>query len=227
MKKLLFSLMAVGSICLHAQQKVGVNTETPKATLHVATGTDGDGNMIIRQTPQAANTDQPLVWNPATKEVKTANTQKKPYYLLKFKVNCIAKEDYIKNFDTKIPTNKYKVILVSAWPETPQNTEWLNIRHIENKSNFIDFNDGKSRGYVNPIRKALMFEDNGTWRLTIDYPHARPEAFRGYDGHFTWNITLLAIDLNEIKTLPDQTGATTWHQELGGNPDVSLPNPLN
>uniref|UniRef100_UPI0039A6D191 hypothetical protein n=1 Tax=Ornithobacterium rhinotracheale TaxID=28251 RepID=UPI0039A6D191 len=222
MKKLLFSLMAIGTICLHAQQKVGVNTETPKATLHVATGTDGDGNMIIRETPQAANTDQPLVWNPATKEVMTANTQKKPYYLLKFKVNCINNEDFINNFDTKIPTDKYKVILVNAFPRSPQNEDWLDIKHVD----AAELRPGDV--YVNPVRKALMFEDNGTWRLTIDYPNARPDWWSGgYDGRFEWTITLLAIDLNEIKTLPDQTGATTWHQELGGKPDVSLPNPLN
>ncbi|UOH76857.1 hypothetical protein MT996_06410 [Ornithobacterium rhinotracheale] len=221
MKKLLFSLMAVGTICLHAQQKVGVNTETPEATLHVATGTDGDGNMIIRQTPQAATTDQPLVWNPVTKEVKTANTQKKPYYLLKFKVNCINNQDWIQNFDTKIPTDKYKVILVNAFPEALQNENWLDIKHVDGQ-----LDPGVL--FINPVRKALMFEDSGTWRLTIDYPHARPDWWTGgYDGRFTWTVTLLAIDLNEIKTLPSQEGTTTWHEELGGNPDVSLPNPFN
>nr|WP_153841716.1 hypothetical protein [Ornithobacterium rhinotracheale] len=227
MKRLLFSLMAVGTICLHAQQKVGVNKSTPEATVHVGRENGADGNMIIRQTPVSAKSDQPLVWNPSTGEVMTKI--KKPYHLIDFTVKT-SSYDFVKNFDTKIPTSAYKVIIVDAWPSFSGDNERTDIMHV-NPGKTLDFDNkyvkkpvsSASNIAVNPVRKAYMFEEGGTWRMYLDYDSARNDGSGGTT-QFIWHVKLLAIESNLVTNL---NGKEASASVVDGKPQATFTSPLN
>ncbi|MGQ2118248.1 hypothetical protein [Ornithobacterium rhinotracheale] len=237
MKKLLFSLMAVGTICLHAQQKVGVNTETPEATLHVATGTDSDGNMIIRETPEGTALDEPLVWNSDTGEVSVMNQDDLPFYLVHFTVECSKNQDYVADFDTKIPVNGYQLVLTSAYPQSTfiekERNLTLDIRHVSENYGFkvwdVETGAALSNQILNPVREVFVFKKNNTWHIKADYPNARPNKWYNQDYSFTWHFYALAIKASYVNTIPKQKGEAVFENRVvngveKGAPVYSFPN---
>uniref|UniRef100_UPI001C86ECF3 hypothetical protein n=1 Tax=Ornithobacterium rhinotracheale TaxID=28251 RepID=UPI001C86ECF3 len=243
MKRILLSLMAVGTICLHAQQKVGINTETPTATVHVSTynTADSDGNMIIRKTPEGTALDEPLVWNSDTREVSVMNQDDLPFYLVHFTVECSIDQDYVADFDTKIPVNGYHLVLTSAYPQSThienERNKTLDIRHVGDNTLYTVFDVERSgllrSQKLNPVREVFVFKKNNTWHIKADYPNASPDQWspRQDDG-FTWHFYALAIKASYVNTIPKQKGEAFFENRIvngkeKGAPVYSFPNPIS
>lgn len=221
-------LMSIISSSFYAQnQKVGINTKEPRATLHVSKSDTGkDGNMIIRDTPTASSTDRALVWDSTTGKVGVSDELEKSFYVVRFTVECTDAEDFVKNFDTKIPVDKYKVFIVNLEPLQTKEPTWLDIRHINNNDDVRDWYVNRNSWIkVNAVRKSYMFEEDGTWRMYVDYPNARPSTYgSGYRGNITWDVSLLAIRKDEIREVGEQKGRVK--PNIDNAPVADFPNPL-
>lgn len=185
-------LVAGGLWVCTAQQRVGVNTENPEATLHVAKSPQSDGNMRIRNTSVFGGT--PLVWNAESKSVgQSADEKHKPFYLLKYQIECEESQDFVEDFDTKIPADKYYVFVARAEPHlsnepsspdyfnTPTTSIYTGISHVRNSGNDL-----------NPVKKVKAFIKDNTWHLTADYLGGNPQSY--YNAYLYWNFDLFVVN---------------------------------
>lgn len=190
-------LVAGGLWVCTAQQRVGVNTENPEATLHVAKSPQSDGNMRVRDVK--IDGKEPLVWNPQTKEVGVGSSEtNKPLYLLKYKIKCNESQDLVADFDTKIPADKYYVFITRAeahLSNEPGNATYFNIpnKSINTGMSHVRYSNNKELvKSLNPFQKVKVFVKDGTWRITANYLGSNPQSY--YNAYLYWNFDLFVVN---------------------------------
>jgi len=172
--KLFLGLLCFSFLSGLAQVKgVGINMNTPSATLDV------NGNLKIRTTDAVSNSFNnvsPLVIDNNSKELKivqssTGNTFAINYII--YHLNHVNR-DWVNNFDTKINTTDYAVVVVGSYfTETLVATE----------------------GSFNPL-DIYAFEEGGTWRIKADY------YYGASTGNGSWAVYCLIINKSILKMLP-------------------------
>ncbi|MFZ4928308.1 hypothetical protein [Chryseobacterium sp. Mn2064] len=164
--------------------RVGVGVSDPTQKLDV------DGNIRLRgvtNTTVLSGTDKIMVLdaNGVVKKIDVANFQQsvsKMYY----KYYIIVKnngDDWVSNFDTKIPHSKYSVVVTGF--DT-------NLKGPNAGFNF--FQAGSSTQFNIP--NITPFIEGSTWRLNIDVPNVRPNV-----ASMAWGLKLLIISKDQITDL--------------------------
>jgi len=157
---------------------VGINTSNPEATLDI------NGNLKIRTTdviPVNSSGVTPLVIDNSTKEVKivqSSSGNKFSMNYIQFNINNVNK-DWVNNFNTKISTKDYTVVVVGS------------------SFNKILVTAAPSQNDYNPF-SVYAFEQDGTWRIKADYY----AGFTKDGSNGSWSVRCLIINKSILKTIP-------------------------
>ncbi|SMC63084.1 hypothetical protein [Moheibacter sediminis] len=175
--------------------KVGVGTVNPETKLHIlGNSTDSpvivDGLLNQSVTGSYAN----VIIDNNTGELYKGVTASKPFYYTKYTLSNV-KMDWVANFDTKIDTNKYTVVVVGCSFNVGISTF---------------FNSGN---YFFQSQNVFSYKSGGTWRLTADFPNI--STLQNLNG--TWVIYVLIMENNQVTQLPDIT------VNMGGSENGSVP----
>ncbi|PMD96199.1 hypothetical protein BWI97_12970 [Siphonobacter sp. BAB-5405] len=164
---------------------VGIGTATPGAKLHVA------GNQILGQATSLSSisaTSQ-VVRDNSTGELKVLQvtpTNSFPLSNVTYNLTNVQR-DFVSNFDTKINSNDYTVIVTGLY---------------YSKQNLVSSNNTNT---YNPlVFRAYIL--NGTWRIQADYAGGTTADNLNGD----WTINCLVISKALIQQLPTQ------NVDLGG-----------
>lgn len=211
MTKYFIILSIASTIIGKAQGKVGINTENPTQNLEV-NGTFRVVNLPENNTPNAIyNTDK------SSQKDKTFTSSKmvvvdengvfgqqdipntssslnqgnnKPFYYLEFVLNNVD-GDWIRSYDTKIPHDKYTLVLVGGELFTSNNLFALRV----------------SSGGFTPSTISITKNNNGNWFISADYPNAGPSALRDESTKINanWRIKCLVINNDVVNILNNVT----------------------
>lgn len=180
------------SASLYSQ--VGINTTTPRKDLEVK------GDMIISEElkiqdlkPILNNQKATFLIQDVTNKIRSmdviGDNNAAMGYVITYKLGK-RNSDWIENFNTNINTDDYTVSIISAFFNKPV--------QMQDSNKLPDF-------FTIPNYSA--FEENNTWRLSVDYPAANLNNNSGI-----WTISLLIFPKDFVKKLPNQTV-----EMLGGN----------
>ncbi|MEO4006674.1 hypothetical protein [Flavobacterium sp. CAU 1735] len=177
--KLLVSFLSFLSLTCFSQG-VGINIQTPQATLDV------NGNLRLETAPIASDSDtvSSLILDNTTKEVKMIQSRtgnNSPINYIIYHLNNV-NSDWVNNFDTKISTIDYAVVVVGS---------------AFNLSLLVM---GRRRGKYNPFT-VYAFEEGGTWRIKADYFGGHADG----DVNGNWTINCLIISRSMLKIVPSVT----------------------
>lgn len=161
-----------------ANGNVGIGIAAPTAKLHVA------GNQILGQAPTISSSDgtSQVVRDNSTGELKvleTSVTNSFPLTSIEYRVNNVQK-DWLANFDTKIPTSDYVVIITGLH---------FNSKNLTSGTTDVD--------NYNPLNFGA-FTQGGTWRIMADYNGG--STTDGTNGN--WTVKCLVINKSIIQVLP-------------------------
>lgn len=159
MKKISFLAVLLISTAIYKAQGVGIGNTNPTQTLDVTGNTKLSGDLYFENpgTYTGASTNSYLVvrdnsdkalkrYVPATSDYSAINST--VYHITNITPGGLA------DFDTKIPTNKYYLIIGG-----------FIVRGIDNNSNIRITNDDPATSKYIPQYSARSFERNGTWRI--------------------------------------------------------------
>lgn len=188
--------------------QVGVGTENPTADFHVKSKTNQvydaptqaypadvttriEGNLVI-DNPGEYDTDAvPLSWNPKTHEVtRSVEDQKKLMSFATYTIKRTDQDEWIANFNTLIPSDKYTVIIY----DVRLSGEDLNGNEQEI---FIGKPNTDTTSKLGSVQENVSpFIQNGTWRIEADYPRTVPYLSNTsvQNSVFTWRIELMIIN---------------------------------
>lgn len=182
MRKILILTSFISSVLVLAQEnKVGVNTEQPKAVLDIR------GDLIVENpdTYTGAGNYSPLYINKnaavGEKEIHSGTEKKKTMYHFKLKIN--SKGDWVKDYDTKIPVDDY-ILFSTAY----------NLYKSDGRAAVISGQNAWWRDKTNPLAKVSVNRSGGTWHILADYPNAAPII----EGNYYWVLDLVAIDAVDV-----------------------------
>lgn len=217
------------------QNKAGINTDDPKATLDV------NGNVIIGQVEDYTNGNLELMWNPDDKRV-VGLPRIAPISKLNFKITCMPNQDWIDDFNTKIPTSEYTLIVINASLKYPEYEATPGSQHPNNSGDWYrdwgtfygishlgdNVTDGNPVQTVNPdqVVQAFSVVEDDYWHLRADYPSAKPELAINIRNNsnsrqnFTlyWDIDVLAVHNSYVD---DQSKGTISSQQYPNWPTSS------
>lgn len=219
MKKifLLLTMIIIPATCSILAQ-VGINSNSATNKLHVV-GDDVDApvridNILIAPADEV-DSQAFLVADKATGEVYKGRKASAPFYYFTYELKNVDK-DWVSNFDTKIPTNEYTLIIVgSAFSNK------LAVRRID-VTRARDYYD-----YFGPLVVRAFNVDSATgtpyntWRIQADYIQAtavEDDSNNGVNG--TWTLYCMVIANTEVTNLGEYTVS------FSGNSSASAPNPL-
>nr|WP_315034690.1 hypothetical protein [uncultured Chryseobacterium sp.] len=165
--------------------RVGIGTLTPARTLQV----NGDGNNPVVRVGN-------MISQPSTGsyfrltvddngDLYKSSQVSAPFYYQVYNLNNV-QQDWISNFDTKVPSNKYTMVMVG--------NSFNSLLAVANGSYPPGFS------YSGPSNVAA-FQSGGTWRLSADYSQASTNG--GVNGN--WTIYTLIIDNSQVNTKPALT----------------------
>jgi hypothetical protein len=172
------------SIRTDAKERIRVG-EDGKTYLKSIGGTDASTNNVSQLVRD--NDTGELLSLVAGKNSKALN------YLV-YRIECSDKDhDWIQNFDTKIGTDQFTLVVVgsSFWPKIKNSGLNTSIPTAMPAAN----------GTFSPST-IRAFSEKGTWRLEADYSGGAPAD--GKAG--TWDIYCLAINNSIVKTVPITNG---------------------
>ncbi len=172
--------------------QTGFGTSLPKALVDI------EGDLRVSKLNVYSKNSLPVYWNQNTQKFERGSkvTEKdtpKPFYTIKYRIQTGKNEDWINNYDTKISSADYTVIITSA-----------KFRK-ENGSIYIEYSGNTSSGatHVTSVFNFGSYVSNGTWRLQSDYVNAAP-GIQGVD--YFWDIDVLVINNSMITELPMERG---------------------
>ncbi|MCC3216372.1 hypothetical protein LIV57_13960 [Chryseobacterium sp. X308] len=166
--------------------RVGIGTTSP------STKVDINGNLRIG-TASGSNSSgnvSTLVRDNTTGEVKVATSPTGNTAMFNYITYTLSNVDgdYISDYDTKISTADYSVVVVGIFFTSP-------LKVIA---------PGSAQPYFSPSN-VLAYQQNSTWHLLADYPNTAPAS------NGTWAINCLVINNSLIKSIPGV------NQDLGGS----------
>lgn len=178
--------------------QVGINTNKPEKDLTV-NGTMKTSGMIFKKPLEKLGADENytfVIKSPAPENKITAYNDTfvpnspAPINLIQFKITCDPKDkDWVNQFDTKINSNKFLVVISSFGFTQPVRTY--------------------SADWLTPVPQIFAYPSGGTWKLKADYQGFAP------DNSFPtgeWTLNLLVFDkayAKELNTTQDLGTSTT------------------
>lgn len=183
MDKIISTVLLVGTtLFAHAQTagNIGINTANPEKELTV-NGTMKTSGMTLKDPIEKLGADENysfLIKSPAPQNKITSYndsfvpTTPAPINLIQFKITCNKNDkDWIKEYDTKINSNNFLVIIAShgfTQPIYTFNADW-----------------------ITPMPSIYAYSSNGTWKLRADYV-----GFSTDDSlpKGVWTLNLLVFD---------------------------------
>ncbi|WP_426480522.1 hypothetical protein [Chryseobacterium sp. R2ACT005] len=169
--------------------KVGIGKTNPTEALDVI------GKIKLSELGNYNSTTSiPLVWDTVNQTIsRGASDAEKPFNILRYVVSTAPHQDWVSNFDTKIPSNKYVVIVTSAQFQKGSGASYI-INNVAGLS---------ATDSATPFLNIGTFDESGTWRLNADYVNAAP-GVNGTD--YYWTFDLLVINKNQVINIASQTG---------------------
>lgn len=168
---------------LNENGNVGIGTNSPSQKLEVA------GNVKFNGVPSASSlsgTDEVLALQSdgTAKKVSVQNLVTPSVSKMYFVYYIFTKNggDFVSNFDTKIPANKYIATVVGF--DTNHSSGSFGFK---NNSTAFDFN----------IPDIYTFKEGGTWRIKADVPNGSTTA----DINFSWGVRVLVISNEQASDL--------------------------
>lgn len=210
---LMLGVVAMSSLLKAQEGKVGINTESPKETLQVV------GSLQVTKLPQKDEANSVYI-NPTDTERKgtftpvkmvvadangvlgqqdipvnpfdTAQEDVKPFYYIEYNLENV-NSDYVSSFDTKVPSDKYTLVVVGS-ELTPYNTS--SAYYI-----LVGATGTIANRLFSPYNVSASVVDN-KWVISADYPSASLVNDRGAAINGTWKIKCLVINNNVVNVLP-------------------------
>ncbi|MDQ1095253.1 MULTISPECIES: hypothetical protein [Chryseobacterium] len=175
-----------------ANHRLGLGTSSPSAKFEInnsAIGTPSIKVNSISSQPSNANAAYLTIDN-ATGEFYKGAQSEKVFYYQKYNLNNV-NGDYISNFDTKISTSDYTLIIVGSY---------FNL--------FLAVDTGNpNRNRFTP-QNVFAFKSNGTWRITADFPSTSSLGDTGTSvgtPNGNWTIYTMIIRNNQVVNNSDAT----------------------
>lgn len=220
---LMLGVVAMSSLLKAQEGKVGINTESPKETLQVV------GSLQVTKLPQKDEANSVYI-NPTDTERKgtftpvkmvvadangvlgqqdipvnpfdTAQEDVKPFYYIEYNLQNV-NGDYVSSFDTKVPSDKYTLVVVGA-ELVPYNS---------NSAYYILVGATGTIGnrMFSPHNVSASVSGDKKWIISADYPSASLVNPSGTAIRGTWKIKCLVINNNVVNVLPAAS------QNLGGS----------
>ncbi len=178
--------------------QVGINTSKPEKDLTV-NGTMKTSGMIFKKPLEKLGADENytfVIKSPAPENKITAYNDTfvpnspAPINLIQFKITCDPTDkDWVNQFDTKINSNKFLVVISSF--------------------GFTQAVRTYSADWLTPVPQIFAYSSGGTWKLKADYQGFAP------DSSFPtgeWTLNLLVFDkayAKELNTTQDLGASTT------------------
>ncbi|WP_333596923.1 hypothetical protein [Chryseobacterium flavum] len=184
MTKIISMITLVGTSVLISAQ-VGINTATPEKELTV-NGTMKTSGIVFKQPMEKLKADENytfIIKSPAPENKITAYNDSfvpnspAPINLVQFKITCDpADKDWVNQFDTKINSKKFLVVISSFGFTQPTRTN--------------------SANWLTPVPQIFAYSSNGTWKLKADYHGFSPDASLPTG---IWTLNLLVFDRSYAK----------------------------
>lgn len=161
--------------------KVGIGSISPSEALDVT------GKIKVSELGNYnSNTSLPLVWDTVNHTISMgATATEKPFMTMSYVISTAPNQDWVSDFDTKIPSNKYIVIITSGKFQKQSGASY-----ILNTIAGLTASDSAT-----PFFNVGAVERSGTWRLNADYMNAKP-GVSGTD--YYWTFDLLVINKNQV-----------------------------
>ncbi|SZD72622.1 fibrobacter succinogenes major paralogous domain [Candidatus Ornithobacterium hominis] len=204
MKKLLFSLAVLSAVAVTAQ--VGINTDTPEATLDIRAKEDQKGDLRIEGVEEGKSTQWLLVWDEKDNKLvkRTSLSEIKREILNEIRIDYIRKKQPGRAGDI---INKIKQC-------TPENI--LFDKHFgDGKHDFVYCATTVSEGSYN---KTWLNLNLGAEYANINSPHFNPtvsktgEAIHDddklYGSYYQWQRASDGHEFKDSQTTPDK--APSW-----------------
>lgn len=220
MNKYIILLLLTASSFAFGQNKVGVNTEEPQASLDV------NGNVIVSQLDPYSPNNIDLMRNTENKRI-VGVAGNPPFIKVTFKITCTDNQDWIADFNTLIPTKDYTLAVLNASLKYPKYEETTGSKEPYNGGNWDNAwntfygishlgdntTNGNLKETVNPQQVVEVTQGNdGFWHLSADYVKAVPAlSWNVYYGYtkgnrywqdltgLYWEITTMAIHNSYVK----------------------------
>ncbi|PWN63362.1 hypothetical protein [Chryseobacterium oncorhynchi] len=197
MTKITSMILLIGSIgFMHAQ--VGINTTKPEKELTV-NGTMKTSGMVFKKPMEKLGADENytfIIKSPAPENKITAYNDTfvpnspAPINIIQFKITCDPSDkDWVNQFDTKINSQKFLVVISSFGFTQPIRTS--------------------SGDWLTPVPQIFAYSSGGTWKLKADYEGFSPASTLPTG---EWTLNLLVYDRSyakEVNSTQDLKASTT------------------
>lgn len=195
---LLFFCTANAQVVINRQASLGINASdlTPLNTNDL----ELRGNLKIQKpdalcysqsstsAPNICPEVSPLYIDRDNGNLVTGNIpkifQRIVYY---FKVSESGKDDFIENFDTKINSSKYTLLLGSNSLIISENIPVTNITSVKPSNTYAE--------ELKAVKRVSLSQSNGTWKISANY---NSTISNGGTGYYIWKIEVLAMNKSFI-----------------------------
>ncbi|AZA80816.1 hypothetical protein C1637_11660 [Chryseobacterium lactis] len=184
MTNIISIILLVGTIVLTSAQ-VGINTVNPEKELTV-NGTMKTSGVVFKKPMEKLGASENytfIIKSPAPENKITAYNDSfvpnspAPINLIQYKITCDPSDkDWVNQFDTKINSNKFLVVISSFGFTQPTRTY--------------------TADWVTPMHQIFAYSSGGTWKLKADYQGFSPDASLPTG---VWTLNLLVFDRSYAK----------------------------
>lgn len=190
-------ILSLGSaVFINAQ--VGINTAKPEKELTV-NGTMKTSGIVFKKPMEKLGADENytfIIKSPAPENKITAYNDSfvpnspAPINIIQFKIACDPSDkDWVREFDTKINSKKFLVVISSFGFTQPVRTN--------------------TADWLTPVLQIFAYSTNGTWKLKADYEGFTPTSNLPTG---EWTLNLLVYDRSyakEFNSTQDLRSSTT------------------
>ncbi|ASE62811.1 hypothetical protein H3Z85_04750 [Chryseobacterium indologenes] len=183
MTKIISIVLLLATVWAKAQ--VGINTTKPEKELTV-NGTMKTSGIVLKTPMEKLGANENytfIIKSPAPENKITAYNDSfvpnspAPINLIQFKITCDPSDkDWVNQFDTKINSNKFLVVISSF--------------------GFTQSTRTYSADWVTPVPQIFAYPTAGTWKLKADYQGFSPDASLPTG---VWTLNLLVFDRSYAK----------------------------
>nr|WP_315026155.1 hypothetical protein [uncultured Chryseobacterium sp.] len=183
MTKIISIVLLLATVGANAQ--VGINTTKPEKELTV-NGTMKTSGIVLKTPMEKLGASENytfIIKSPAPENKITAYNDSfvpnspAPINLVQFKITCDPSDkDWVNQFDTKINSNKFLVVISSF--------------------GFTQSTRTYTSDWVTPVPQIFAYSAGGTWKLKADYQGFSPDASLPTG---VWTLNLLVFDRSYAK----------------------------